>query len=349
MRANRSVKPRTHCFEAKQEEGIVDQSQPLQNPAPEGVRIHWHELSKHLRSVIEEGLGSSVSSVSSQATGFSPGVAARLHTKDGRTLFLKAIGPDPNPRAPAQHRREASIVAGLPAAVPVPRLLWSYDDRASDWVCLVFEDVAGEHPEQPWQAEELARVLSALAELGATMTPTPIDMDAAGTASALFANRLSGWKRLRENETSQLDRLDAWSRHHIDALADLETEASSAVRGNTLLHLDVRGDNILLTPEQVWFLDWSQACVGAMWLDVVLFAPSVMMQGGPNPEDVIASHPAIRDADPAAVTAAIAALAGIFTYSALQPAPPGLPTVRAFLAAQGAVARKWIAQRTGWK
>lgn len=40
-----------------------------------------------------------------------------------------------------------------------------------------------------------------------------------------------------------------------------------------------------------------------------------------------------------AVTAAVAAVAGFFTGEGLRPAPPGLPTLRAFQAAQGNAAR----------
>jgi hypothetical protein len=87
--------------------------------------------------------------------------------------------------------------------------------------------------------------------------------------------------------------------------------------------------------------------VGAAWVDVVFFAPSVTMQGGPPPEEVIVRHPAIRRADPTSVTAAIVATAGFFTHRSVQPPPPGLPTVRAFQAAQGVVARNWVALRSG--
>ena len=71
------------------------------------------------------------------------------------------------------------------------------------------------------------------------------------------------------------------------------------------------------------------------------------MQGGPPPEQVVARHPAARSAEPASITAAVAAIAGYFTHRALQPPPPGLPTLREFQAAQGKVARAWLAQRTG--
>jgi hypothetical protein len=53
--------------------------------------------------------------------------------------------------------------------------------------------------------------------------------------------------------------------------------------------------------------------------------------------------------DEDATTAVIAALAGFFTYHGTLPVLPGLPTLRAFQEAQGAVARLWLRQRTGWR
>ncbi len=155
-------------------------------------------------------------------------------------------------------------------------------------------------------------------------------------------------KQLRDERPSRLAQLDPWSVQHLEALIALEALAPTAVVGETLLHFDVRADNVLLTPERVWFVDWPHACLGAAWVDVVGLAPSVTMQGGTPPEQVAARHPAYRQADPAAITAAVAALTGFFVHRSLQPAPPGLPTLRAFQAAQGAVARAWLAQRTGW-
>jgi hypothetical protein len=40
-----------------------------------------------------------------------------------------------------------------------------------------------------------------------------------------------------------------------------------------------------------------------------------------------------------------AAVAGFFTVCALEPPPPGLPTLRPFQAAQAEVARAWLAER----
>ena len=47
------------------------------------------------------------------------------------------------------------------------------------------------------------------------------------------------------------------------------------------------------------------------------------------------------------MNALLAAVAGMFTHRALQPPPPGLPTLRAFQDAQGKVARSMLADRIG--
>lgn len=107
---------------------------------------------------------------------------------------------------------------------------------------------------------------------------------------------------------------------------------------------------MLLTPEDgVLVVDWPHARAGVSWVDAVCFAPSVAMQGGPLPEALLDRHSHGRSADPEAITAVVAAVAGFFTGEGLRPAPPGLPTLRAFQAAQGQAARAWLARRTGWR
>ena len=212
---------------------------------------------------------------------------------------------------------------------------------------MVFADVDGRHPTQPWRTDELDRVVAAMEELSTSLTPSPLPEAVVGTAGDVFSTILRGWRQLLDEQPSRLNCVDEWSRRHIETLAAIEDTVGGALEGDTLLHVDIRGDNILLTPKRTWFVDWPHACVGPSWLDVVAFAPSVTMQGGPPPEEVIARHSACRAADGVAVTAAVVSIAGYFTRQALQPPPPGLPTVRAFQAAQGVVARRWVAERSG--
>jgi len=317
----------------------------MERPPPDrGVRLEWADMPERIRSAIERWLGGAVVGAVTQPTGFTPGVAARLTVNDGRRFFVKAAGPEPNTATPKAHRREINVVTALPRAAPVPQLLWSHDEGDGGWVVLAFEDVDGYHPMQPWRIDELDRVVASMEELSTLLTPSPLPAAVAGRARDSFSR---GWRQLLDERPSCVEYLDGWSRRHIRTLAAIEETVGPALEGDTLLNHDIRADNILLTPDRVWFVDWPHAFVGPPWLDAVGFAPSVTMQGGPRPEAVISRHSACRNADNDAITAAVVALAGFFTHRAVQPPPPGLPTVRAFQDAQGAIAREWIVQRTG--
>ena len=76
---------------------------------------------------------------------------------------------------------------------------------------------------------------------------------------------------------------------------------------------------------------------------VRVLAPSVAVQGGPEPAELLARSRIGRAAPPDALAAVVCAVAGYFTERSLRPEPPGLPTVRRFQAAQGEVARHWLA------
>jgi hypothetical protein len=73
------------------------------------------------------------------------------------------------------------------------------------------------------------------------------------------------------------------------------------------------------------------------------------MQSGPHPEELLARYPYAHSVDAEVITATVAAIAGFFLGEGLKPAPPGLPTLRAFQLAQGEEARRWLSHRTGWK
>lgn len=315
-------------------------------PPAEGVRLAWWAVPEIIRQITAEGLSSAIIQADSQPTGFSPGVAARCLLEDGRRVFVKAVSGAQNPISPLMHRREAQIVAALPTDAPVPRLLWSYDEGEAGWVVLVYEEIVGRTPS--WEAGDLPRVMQALEQLSDALTPSPLPAALIGTAADEFNEHISGWRKLLSDPPEIRDQLDRWSGHHLEKLAEIEADAAAGVAGNTLLHFDLRADNMLITPEKVWFVDFPLARVGAPWVDVAFFAPSATMQGAPAPEIIMAQHAACRAADPRALTAAVVAIAGFFTRHALFPAPQGLPTLRAFQAAQGAVARAWVAERTGF-
>jgi aminoglycoside phosphotransferase (APT) family kinase protein len=210
-----------------------------------GGRMVWHEVPDRVRDEVAAWFGAAVLEEESQPGGFSPGVASRLLLADGRRVFVKAVGSARNPDAPHIHRREAEVMAYLPASAPTPRLLQSFDD--GDWVVLVIEDVEGTPPRLPWQPDELARVLTALEQMATSLTPAP------AVAPVLFdqlKDEFTGWRSLRSLlRGGGVAELDSWALDHLDELVALEECWPEAARGNTLLHADLRDDNLLLTED----------------------------------------------------------------------------------------------------
>lgn len=292
-----------------------------------------------MRAAIEERLGGTVVDAVTQRGGFSPGLAARVRTADGRRAFVKAVSETANPDSPRMHRREAKIVAALPAEVPVPRLLWSHD--ADGWVALGFEDVEGRMPSQPWRDHELRLIAEALSRLHEQLTPSPIE---SRSVSDAIASALNGWAILAKKPDP---RLDGWSLRNLDRLAELESLAPELAAGETLIQFDVRADNILIADDRVYFVDWPHARIGAPFVEWVAFAPSVAMQGGPQPEELMAMAN-LKGVSDEAIDAVLSSLTGYFFRQSFQPPPPGLPTIRAFQAAQGEIALRWLRERTGW-
>ena len=307
-------------------------------PPAQGARIPWEALPAGVREAVESGLGARVVEAATQPGGFSPGAAARLRLDDGRRAFVKAVGSSPNPHSPELHRSEARIAAALPPETPAPRLFFAHDD--GDWVALVFEDVPGREPELPWRDDELERVLTGLSDLAEALTPAPLE---APPLADRFEEIFHGWRLLAEAGGGP--GVDPWAETRLDELAELEVGWAEAAAGRTLLHADVRADNVLITPERVVFVDWPHACLGAAWVDLLAFLPSVAMQGGPRPWEVFDAHPVAREAAPERVNAMLAALAGFFVRWSTLPPPPGLPTLRDFQRTQGVEALAWLRRR----
>ncbi|MGA5447146.1 phosphotransferase family protein [Streptomyces umbrinus] len=319
-------------------------------PSATGVRIPWGAVPESVRQAVADLLGAPVVEAVTQTGGFSPGPAVRVRTADGRRGFVKAVSSEANPDSPNMHRREARNAAALPAETPAPRLLGMHDD--GNWVALVFEDIDGRQPHVPWDEGELARVLDAVGELSRTLTPSPVDVPPVGES---LAGAFRGWQKMLASGHGAGDRgegLDPWTVRNLPALAELAAPWAEFASGDTLAHGDLRADNILLTapenaPHRVLFVDWPHAQLAAPWFDLLVMLPCVRAQGGPDPEVLFTEHPLGRTADPAGVTATLAALAGYFVRQSRRPAPPGLPTLRAFQRAQGDAALEWLRKRPG--
>jgi len=321
---------------------MVDATESTQ-PYAVGVHLPWSDAPEAIRRWVEATLGP-VAAARDLVGGFSPGCCTLLGFDDGRSAFVKAVGAELNATSPRLHRREARVAAAMPRSAQVPHLIESYDDGV--WVALLYEEVPGAMPRHPWDETELTTVIEGLASLHEALTPCPVE-DLEPT-SERTRSALSGWRTLAGLSTLP-DGLDEWSRRHLERLAELESACADAVdNGDTLVHGDVRSDNVLVQDSSVVFVDWPHASRGAPVFDLVAWAPSVVLEGGPDPESLLARYRLGANADPDEVTAVVAGVAGFFAHQALLPPESGLPTLRSFQDEQGQVMRAWLRQRTGW-
>ncbi|MGC4108197.1 MAG: aminoglycoside phosphotransferase family protein [Thermomicrobiales bacterium] len=323
-------------------------SESTNPPRAAGQRAAWTDVPERIVAAVNAAMGAPVVTARSFASGFSPGVAATIETASGDRAFVKAVSAVPNPDSPRFHRREIRVNRALPddPALPVPRMRWSLDEGGDGWVVLLFDAIDGREPHQPWVADELSRAIAALDVMATHLTPSPIDAHVVGTASEWSIVRTNFW-RLRDTPEDR-ERLDPWAQRFLDGLIALCDDAPAAVAGETLLHNDLRADNIVMTEDRVFIVDWPHARVGAAWLDPLFMAPSVAMHGGGDPDAFLMRCASAQGVDQHRIDAALASVAGFFTSAALEPDVPGLPGLRAFQAAQGDVARRWLAARMGW-
>jgi aminoglycoside phosphotransferase (APT) family kinase protein len=298
-------------------------------------------MPRHVRAGVDEIVGSPVVEAVNLVGGFSPGPAARCALADGRVVFVKAAGTEPNPFSAEMHRREGQTLAELPVEVPAPNIIGVFDD--GDWVALAIEWIDGTMPMGPLSHDDVDRLLELVGRLAS------IEGGAGLQACSIAHPGLFGhWQRLIDQP---VDQLDSWSLRHLEELAELEVGVADAIAGDHLVHGDLRSDNVIFSNvgrQHDVVVDWPGASLGAAWIDLVGLLPALELDGGPTPEEVFERHPIGKAADRDSVSAFVASIAGYFTRMSLMAPPPGLPTLRPFQAAQGRIARRWLAHRQGW-
>lgn len=307
-------------------------------PAPVGAtarRLEWQFLPPALRAAIERRCGAPVVEAISRTAGFTPGFASALVCADGSRHFVKAASVRAQRTFADSYREEARKLALLPRAVPAPALQWWMD---GDWVVLGIEYVDGATPTRPWRRSDLDHTLDALETVVDELTPPPGDLHLE-PARADFHPLADAWEQIRR------DRPDL---PHLDEAAVLAERSLDLVGGSTLVHTDIRDDNLLVRPDgTVWICDWNWPVVGADWIDS-LFALVGPRGDGLDVEAVIAERRLLRDLPAETVDAVLALLVGYFLASGELPVPPTSPHLRDHQRWQGEVCWHWLCERRGW-
>jgi aminoglycoside phosphotransferase (APT) family kinase protein len=301
-------------------------------------RLPWADVPPFVVDGVQQLLGAKIVRVEALVGGFSPGAAVRAYLDDNSTVFIKTVGTSLNPMSVELYRREAQYTARLPETFPAPRLVGVFDQ--DDWIALIFDDVAGPMPSEPWRTDELTLVLDGVDAIAIAGSPSPFE--APSFSEQIGAS--SSWEGFRQitAEDRLIEGLDPWTADYLDQLVALESGWREATAGTTLMHGDIRRDNMLIAGERVMFVDWASCSIGAPWLDLALFLPSVTVGGGPQPATIWATRRVARTASEDQLCTLVTAILGYLTLSAMSPAPANMPTVRAYQAKTRDVTREWL-------
>jgi aminoglycoside phosphotransferase (APT) family kinase protein len=249
----------------------------------------------------------------------------RVRLADRRSLFVKqALTSD----ARAWLRQERLVYENVTGSF-MPAYFGAHDHGGE--VFLVIEDLSGADWPPPWSSERIEAVLAALAALRSTPPPEGL--------RRLEDERenIVGWPAVRDDPEPLLSTgicTHAWLEQALPVLLLAAEEAE--LDGGELLHLDVRSDNLCLRGGAAVLVDWNLASVGNGLFDVAFWLPSLRLEGGPEPWEVLPG------AGPLA-----AVVAGFFAARCGLPPPSGAPTVREFQLRQLEVALPWAARELG--
>ena len=242
----------------------------------------------------------------------------------GRTAFVKQALDE---TAREWLRREHAVYASVRAPY-LPEFLGWWDGAET---FLVLEDLTDCHWPPPWSTREIASARAALDAVHATPPPEGLPSLEDGRA------RLDGWVDVAADPEPLLS-THLCSREWLEGALPFLRDASAAceLAGDELLHLDFRSDNLCFCDGRLRLVDWNHACVGNGLLDVVAWLPSLRLEGGPEPWEVVADSGGLA-----------ALIAGFFASRAGLPPHPSAPTVREFQRRQAAVALPWAARELG--
>ncbi|MDX6296438.1 MAG: hypothetical protein QOI51_295 [Nocardioidaceae bacterium] len=305
-------------------------------------RPSWGQLPVAVRAQVEAAAGSTVTQTWSTGTGFTPGFASRVRLADGRDLFVKAASSvDDRLHGWAlsdAYREEGRKLSLLGPAVGAPLLLWEreLDLDGERWVLLGLEYVAGRPPRRPWRLHELLLVVDRLAQVAPAMACPPAQLGLGTVYDELvvdFGDRL-GRSRELEGDTEQLDVVEG-----------LCAEADTLMAGDSMVHMDLRDDNVLISDNgHVWFVDWNFPAIGAPWIDLVCILLSA--RGDRLDVDpILDDHVLSRGVDPHAIDVLLALLWSYWGIAKTEAVPPHSPHLRDHQHWYADVTQEWLLER----
>ncbi|MGI5215626.1 phosphotransferase family protein [Plantactinospora sp. CA-290183] len=320
-------------------------------PVPYGataVRPDWADLPAELRAAIAARLGAPVTWAGTAGGGFTRGFAAVLHTTAGDRVFVKAASLVDQRHLSDWYAREAAVTSALPSGLAVARPRWTLTAAGHHVVCM--DAIEGRMPALPWRPAELDATLLAYAAVADALREPPVTLAALGAPQLADLARadLAWWAELAAGREALPD-LPTTARSRLDELAALESLLPAYAESRSMIHCDLRVDNVLIDAAgAAWLCDWTWLCYGPAWFDLAGLLVTAYASGL-DADGLFGAHPAAYGAPADALDAALAALSGYWLIRAAAGPSTASPHIHAHQRWSGETALAWLAERQGWR
>ena len=311
----------------------------------------WSAVPPRVREAVAELLGSPVVRAVRTYGGYAPSATFRLVLGDDRRAFFKGTYPLPAGSAVRwflEGEERAYRRLGRYMQPWAPAYLGSV--RASGWHGIVMEDVQGASV-LPWTTGKARRAARSYATFHRDTYGKPLpawlsrkqhrEFGAFWSGIARDDGRATAIARLAGDRRREAGR---WIEQALPSLVRWERALGRSKEPFALLHVDTRSDNIKLQGDLLRIFDWPFASVGPHEFDLAAFAQSIVSEGGPPPERVVAWYSEILPVRQATFIGSVAGIAGYFADRAPRPSMPGLPRIRSVQRRQLKASLPWAAR-----
>lgn len=311
----------------------------------------WRSVPAEVRRQVEEMLGAGVARAMRVWGGYGPTPTYRLRLTDGRRAFFKGTYQASNEFMHDALDREERIYLEIGDAIRpwAPELLGIV--RLDDWHILLLEDL-GPKSAPPWTPGLTRHVAQAFAgfhraNLGQSWPEWLL-------ASRTSVGQLT-WERvalasddmrlIAAFAREQRQAAHVWLKAAQPLLEQLLAPCAALPGPATLVHHDLRSDNLRFVQGRLRMFDWPSSSVERHEWDLVGLAQSITVDGGVLPEQTIAWYSEHMGTDTTALDAVISWYLAFFAHAAYLDDLPGLPRLRRFQRQQLRIMLCWAARR----
>jgi hypothetical protein len=235
-----------------------------------------------LAKSVEDRLGKRAVRWQKPHTGLTPAQRFVVQFEDGSSVFVKAAVDDWTERC---LRTDQQLISALDDLVPAliswidapPRSVMILEDlHDAHWPADHFRQVGGATLPVLWKPGQRELLFSALERLAALRPPVELP-----ALAELFAPE---WPAIAADPVPFLGLGMCSGRWLERALGPLlAAERDLDLSGDSLVHNDVRSDNVCFRGERVILVDWSNARRGSAHFDLATFLGSCPIEDGPDP------------------------------------------------------------------